>query len=103
MYKILYAQKANDDLTEIFLYIKNELKNSTAAYKFLESFFQELKLSLFFPYGSSEYYSNEQLKKKYYRIRIKNYLVLYIINEKDKIITIVRVIYQKRDINNIIK
>ena len=41
MYKILYTQKANDDLTEIFLYIKNELKNSTAAYKFLESFFKK--------------------------------------------------------------
>lgn len=48
MYKILYAQKANDDLTEIFLYIKNELKNSTAAYKFLESFFSRTKTKLIF-------------------------------------------------------
>ncbi len=64
---------------------------------------QSLDNIIEFPYGSSIYQSVGTLKYEYRSYRVKNFLMFYIVNEKQKLITIVRVLYQKMDINNILE
>ena len=45
----------------------------------------------------------KKLKQEYRSFKIKNFLMFYTVNEKDKIITIVRILYQKMDMNNILE
>lgn len=56
-----------------------------------------------FPYGSSVYKLSNTLKYEYRSYKVKNFLIFYTIDEKQKIITIARVLCQKMDINNILK
>ena len=64
---------------------------------------QSLDNIIEFPYGSSIYQSVGTLKYEYRSYRVKIFLMFYIVNEKQKLITIVRVLYQKMDINNILE
>ena len=64
---------------------------------------QSLDNIIEFPYGSSIYQSVGILKYEYRSYRVKIFLMFYIVNEKQKLITIVRVLYQKMDINNILE
>ena len=61
------------------------------------------KSILIFPYGSAKYTTTSLLKNEYRSFRIKNYLMFYTISEKDKIITVVRVLYQKMNLENALK
>jgi plasmid stabilization system protein ParE len=49
------------------------------------------------------YKTFKKLKNEYRCIKIKNFLIFYTVNEDEKRITIVRVLYQKMDINNILE
>lgn len=55
-----------------------------------------------FPYGNAEYISIKPLKNQYRIARVKNFIMFYTINEENKTITIVRVLYQKRDMDKIL-
>ena len=55
-----------------------------------------------FPYASPIYYSLGTLKNEYRIYKIKNFLLFYTINKEKNIITIARVLYQKRDIVSIL-
>lgn len=103
MYKLEFLEIAKKDIEDIICYVTYNLKNKTAAIKLSKEFIKGANNILDFPYGISEYKPKYKLKYTYRSFKIKNFLMFYTINEKDKIITIVRVIYQKMDINNILE
>ena len=103
MYKIEFLPLAKKDIDDIIYYISHNLKNITASKKLRDLFMQSLDNIIEFPYGSSRYQSVGTLKYEYRSYRVKNFLMFYIVNEKQKLITIVRVLYQKMDINNILE
>ncbi len=103
MYKIEFLPLAKKDIDDIIYYISHNLKNITASKKLRDLFMQSLDNIIEFPYGSSIYQSVGTLKYEYRSYRVKNFLMFYIVNEKQKLITIVRVLYQKMDINNILE
>lgn len=103
MYKLEFLPIAKKDIDEIIYYITNNLKNETAAINLSKEFIKNANNILDFPYGLPEYKLKHKLKNVYRSLKIKNFLMFYMINEKDKIITIVRVLYQKMDINNILE
>ena len=103
MYKIEFLPLAKKDIDEIIWYISNKLKNQTAAKKLAQDFIVGINNILDFPYGASVYQTNEKLKNEYRSIKIKNFLMFYIINEQEKIITITRVLYKKMNINEILQ
>lgn len=102
MYKLEFLPIAKKDIDDIIYYISNNLKNKTAARKLANNFIKGANSILEFPYGSSIYKTSEELEHEYRSFKIKNYLMFYIIDEKNQIITIVRVLYQKMDIDNIL-
>ena len=103
MYKIEYLPIAHKDMYDIIYYISNEIKNPTTAKKLAKKFLDGERSILSFPYGNSIYNSRKKLIHEYRKIRIDNYLMFYIINENTKVITIVRVLYQKINLNNILE
>ena len=103
MYKIEFLPLAKKDIDDIIYYISHNLKNITVSKKLRDLFMQSLDNIIEFPYGSSIYQSVGTLKYEYRSYRVKNFLMFYIVNEKQKLITIIRVLYQKMDINNILE
>ena len=103
MYKLEFLPIAKKDIEDIIYYITNNLNNRTATINLSKDFIKGANNILDFPYGLSEYKPKHNLKNVYRSLKIKNFLMFYTINEKDKIITIVRVLYQKMDINNILE
>ena len=103
MYKLEFLPVAKKDMDNIIYYISNNLKNRTAARNMANSFIKGANSILKFPYGSSVYKLTKKLEHEYRSVKIKNFLMFYTINEKEKLVTIVRVLYQKMDINNILE
>lgn len=102
MYKLVYLPIAKSDIDNIIHYVAINLQNKSAAKKLAESFIDGANSILDFPYGYSIYRPIGILKNEYRSIRIKNFLMFYAIDEKEKLVTVVRVLYQKRNINNIL-
>ena len=103
MYRLEFLPIAKKDIDEIISYVYNNLKNKTAARKLANGFIKGANDILKFPYGISVYNHLGKLKNEYRCFKINNFLMFYVINEKEHIITIVRVLYSKRDINNILE
>ena len=103
MYNLEILPIAKKDIDDIIYYISNTLKNRSAAEKLANKFSQVMDDILEFPYGCLIYNSLKKLKYDYRCIRIKNFLMIYTINEEEKIITISRVLYEKMDIKNILE
>lgn len=96
-YKLLISRDAHNDIDEITTYIAQVLKNPQAAGSFLDDVEKSYRNLLDNPRMYS-YCADEGLQRKGYRkIAIKNYLILYRVDETEKIIFIVRVVYGARD------
>ena len=102
MYKLEILPIAKKDMDDIIYYISNNLKNLSAARDLAKSFMDGANKILNFPYGLSIYNSILKLENEYRSIKVKNFLMFYTIDEKNKTITIVRVLYNKMDINSIL-
>ena len=103
MYKLNILPIAKNDMDNIVYYIANDLKNISAARKLSKKFIECAKSILDFPYGLPAYTFSYKLENEYRCIKINNFLMFYTINEEMKVITIVRVLYKKMDIKNILE
>ncbi len=103
MYKLEFLPIAKNDIDSIIYYISNNLKNVTASRKLRDLFIDGIDKILEFPYGFPIYQKVKFLKNEYRSFKVKNFIMFYTINEHDKIITIVRILYQKMDISKILE
>ena len=103
MYDIEFLPLAKSDIENIIYYIKYNLNNSTAALNLNNNFIKAINNITYFPYGAFIYKQNKLLTYEYRSVRVKNFLIFYTINESKKLITIVRVLYQSMNINNILE
>ena len=92
MYKIIFSASFKKDIRDIIYYILYNLKNQSAAFNLTKKFQEGVNSILIFPYGSPV---SIKLKKEYRKVRVKNYLIFYTINEEEQSITLVRVLYKK--------
>jgi len=96
-YKLLISMDAHNDVDDIVSYIVSELDSPVAAAEFIDELQDHYKRVIDRPHLYS-YCQDERLHHLGYRkIVIKNYLVLYRIDEEKKTIYIVRVIYGRRN------
>ena len=107
-YKIEYLPSALRDLTEIADYIGVKLNNPEAADRLSETIVSTIEKLTDMPYRYPVYYpvatfSVKPLKMEYRKMVIKNYLVFYWVNEEKHLVTIARVIYGGRNIDNILE
>ena len=97
MYQLDFLPIARQDMTDIVRYISHELFNPTAAERLADEMIDAAERLTDFPYINAIHQSIKPLKKEYRKLFVKNYIMFYRIDEKEKRVTIARVIYARRD------
>lgn len=103
MYKIEYLPAAQNDLLEILKYIAVNLANKKAATEITKEIVAKIDGLAEFPYKNAVYNPIRPLNYEYRKLPVKNYLVFYRVDEDLKLITVVRLIYGRRNVNRILK
>ena len=98
MYDIRYLPIAKQDITEIVLYISDQLKAPQAAVDLLEAFDHSISLLQEFPYAHKIYRLVKPLEEEYRLLPVKNYAIFYLVREQEKIIEIQSVLYARMDL-----
>ncbi|MCL2565852.1 MAG: type II toxin-antitoxin system RelE/ParE family toxin [Defluviitaleaceae bacterium] len=92
MYKIIYLQKALDDLDEIHLYIAQD--SPKAADKMINNILDSIEGLLIFPLSGSSVNDRLDVEGDYRMLAVKPYLVFYrVIGEE---VIIYRVLHSRR-------
>lgn len=100
IYEVEVSQQADCDLRGIFEYIAFELKSPKNASGQLDRLEGQI-LSLNMMPERYRRYEKEPWKSRGLRVLpVDNYLILYIPDHDKKIVTILRVMYARRDIDN---
>ena len=97
------TKRAESDLDEIVSYIAVELENPQAASNFVNKLQANIEEARVFPESGSlvhnEFLQVENIRKKL----IWNYIMYYLPNRKEKMIYILRIVYSKRNMDEILK
>ena len=101
-YKINITDSAENDIDSIIDYIVNELCNNSAALSLIASFDEKYEYLSENPYAYEESRHGTLRYRGYRRIVIDNYILLYLVDADNLIITIARVFYGKQDYQNCI-
>ncbi|MBF8437738.1 type II toxin-antitoxin system RelE/ParE family toxin [Halanaerobiaceae bacterium Z-7014] len=102
IFEIKITDEARHDLEKIYDYISLEFKNDIAAKKLIRKIRDSIIRLREFPY-MSELLKDEILRKKGYRkIVIDNYIVIYKVNKDERLVIIVRIIYNRRQYQDLI-
>ena len=96
-YKLTVSKEAHNDIDEITGYIVRELSNTQAAISFLYDIESSYRYIVKNPYMYGLCADERLQKEGYHKIPIKNYLVIYRVDEAQRQVFIVRVIYSSRD------
>lgn len=101
-YRVAYSIEALDDLREIYAYIANELFAPETATAQLARIQKEIRSLDFMParYVSVEWEPWHSMQM--HQLPVDNFVVYYLINDEKKRVTVVRVIYGGRDVEEII-
>ena len=92
-YDVKISPKAFQDLDEIYSYIVKELQASETALKLVKEI-EDAILSLdIFPYRGSDRKIGKFANKGYKQIFVKNYTILYRINESQKQVVVITIRY----------
>lgn len=103
MYKIKITKPAENDIKSAVLYISSDLQNTIAAENILSEFEKEIK-TLAQMSARQPLVKDKILAQQGFRfIKVKNYLIFYTIREKQNAVIIQRVLYGKRDWENLLK
>lgn len=101
-YNYKLSQKAENDLDNIICYIVKELSNPTAASSFINNLNQVIYEIRSFPKSGSivnnEFLLNENIRKKL----LGNYIMYYLPVSQERMIYILRIVYAKRNMDEIL-
>lgn len=102
-YKYQFTQKVENDLDRIVGYIAVELSNTKAAGDFLDKVQSVIDEIRSFP-DSGVLVENEYIEvKNIRRKQVNNYLMYYQKDEESKMINVLRIVYGKRNLDEIIR
>lgn len=92
-YSLKFTPKASEDLEQIYSYITGTLLAELAADNLLERIESSIMKLRSFPYSGS-FVLDEPLKNRGYRkLIIDNYIAFYLVNEQEKQVVVMRIIY----------
>ncbi len=103
-FKYLFTKRAENDLSNIINYISNDLSNRVAAKDFYDKVIYALEIICDFPfscqiYNSSYLDENIPIRQKI----IGNYSLFYKVDEQQNRITVLALLYSKRNIQELLK
>ena len=103
LYKLEYLPVARKDMIEIVRYISRELQNPDAADRLAVELVNAAESVLTFPYAAPAYQPIRSLKHEYRKILVQNYLMFYWVDEEERLVTVARVVYAKRDYGRLLE
>lgn len=101
-YKLIISKDVHFDIDCVIRYMVDKLKNQTAAIGFLDDIEKSYQNIVENPlmYG---FCNDDKLRSQGYRkIPIKNYIILYLVDEKVKTITVMRILYGGRNYSDLV-
>lgn len=101
-HRVVITEKAIKDIMEISEYISITLLDDEAAKKLAEKMEIAIKSLADMPKRYALLKDKELSLKGIRRIIVGNYIIFYICSNKDLLISVIRVLYNKRDWENII-
>ena len=103
-YKLRYLPLFYDDAQRVVSYIADALGNPVAANRLIDDVEKAILERLESPESFSKYESLRPRKNPYYRIKVRNYLIFYVVrNEgKEKVMEVRRLLYGRRNIQDLI-
>ena len=102
-YKVAFSKIAESDIDETLAYISYDLSNPDAASSFADELEHKLNEVSKTP-RMGRLVENDFLKRDDVRsFLVGNFIVYYIVDEDEKVIVILRVVYEKRDLDKILK
>lgn len=97
------TKRAESDLDGIVSYIAVELANPKAASDFVDKLQDNIEEARSFP-ESGSFVNNEFLQVENVRKKlVGNYIMYYLPNEEEKVIYILRIVYGRRNMDEILK
>lgn len=97
-YSIVYSAKAKEDLQAIYSYIAFVLLVPDTAKDQVNRIRKAVRSLDFMPLRNLIVDWEPWKSMKMYRIPVDNFLVFYTVDEGDLLVTIIRIVYAKRDI-----
>lgn len=102
-YSYCFTEKAEQDFDEILHYILVDLANPAAAQKLGRKMFEQIDMVRAFP-DSGASVDNEFLSDKSVRkLSVDNYIIYYKAHYDEKTISVIRIVYGKRNLDEIIR
>ena len=95
-----YIENSLEEIDEIFIYISETLKSQNASKLFVKKIISKTEILSRFPKIYSPISKYDKLKREYRKIVIDNYILLYTIDEKEKIVYISHVFYSRKNYLN---
>lgn len=99
-FEVIFTKECVDNITDIYNYISFELKENGIAKQLLKEVKTKIINLAYFPNMYIKIGKTDKLKRNYHRMVIKNYIVLYTIDYKNKKVFVSRMIYGKRNFLN---
>lgn len=103
MYELEFLPVARQDMVALVQYIARELNNPAAAARLAGELMEAVERLAGFPYACPVYVPNRPLAEEYRKLTVRNYLVFYWVDEAGKKVTVARVIYGRRDYQELLK
>ena len=101
-YSLKFTPKASEDLEEIYRYISRKLFAEIAADNLLARIESTIRRLEDFPY-SGAFVADEPLKNRGYRkLIVDNYIAFYLVDEMEKQVVIMRILYGAQNYQNIL-
>lgn len=102
-YSYRFTEKAEQDFDEILQYISVDLVNPSAAQNLGRKIFEKIDIVRAFP-DSGAPIDNEFLADKSVRkLTVDNYIIYYKAHHDEKTISVIRIVYGKRNLEEILK
>lgn len=102
MYNIIFEESAVTDLKEIFDYISKNLLNEQASKKLSNKIKREISSLTNYPFANPIYQSKKDRKHLYRLLVVNNFVVFYWVNNDENKVIISRVLYSKRNFDNLL-
>lgn len=96
-YNIQITEPAEKDLYEIGTYISKELLEPEIAKKVVSKIAVGISTLQDMPLRNALVNDNRLAQKGIRKIMVDNYIIFYIVSEKNKTVTIIRILYSRRD------
>ncbi len=100
-FEVEFTDECIEEMTEIYEYISNNLKEDNAAKKIMTEVTDKVLNLAYAPELYMKIGKVDRLKREYHRMVVKNYVVLYTIDYEKQTVFISRMIYGRRNYLNL--